>query len=258
MNGESMRSGSWNSDPGSNSDEEPFSAASALRFAVDKYSEDGGYCFSFLGIIEAACLLSAGVLSFNCVLSAQLLFGQFSLQSEPAPPESYFVAFVVIYLLVRACAQVVINKWLLALQDGQPMSFDELLGFDFGYHLPVTVRLTAASLVFNFCTLVGSVLLFGPGLFLASTLRFYKFIIVDRDADAVQGLQESFELSGPHKKQLIKLSAITAGFKLLGLCLFGIGFVPACAISGLAEAYAYKQLLQEYDQEPDRQRSTLN
>jgi len=138
------------------------------------------------------------------------------------------------------------------------MSFDELLGFDFGYHLPTTLRLTAASLVFNFSTMFLSLLLVVPGLFAASTLRFYKFIIVERDADAVQGLKESFELSGAHKGQLMKLSAITAGFKLLGLCLFGIGFVPACAVSGLAEAHAYKMLMQEYDQEPGRQRSTLN
>jgi uncharacterized membrane protein len=224
--------------------EPPFSAMEAMRYGFARYGEEGGACFVFLALVEFLCLLSSAVLAFNAVIGAQTLF-----QLNVAPPESPFVAFIAFYLLIRSTAQLVINKWLLYLHDEREFGFNELFGFDCMQNVAAAARMAAASLVYTFYTCFGTFLLILPGLFAASTLRFYRFLIIDRDTDAIEGLRESFELSGPYKGQLINLHIMTSLLKLAGLCVFGIGYIPAAAISGLAEAYAYRRLLEEYDEE---------
>ena len=179
-----------------------FSATEALRYALDKFNEDAGYCCGFLGLIELVCLAASAVLSFHCVLAAQLLF-----QLDSPPPESYLsLAFLVIYFCLRCPCQLVINRWFLLLLDGQHVSYDELFSFNFLSQVPLVLRLAAASIICSCYTLLGTILLVFPGVFAASTLRFYKFLIIDRDADAVQALRQSYEICGESKGQLVGLS----------------------------------------------------
>jgi uncharacterized membrane protein len=225
-------------------DEAPLTAMSALRFGMSKYSEDAGYCFGFLALVEIVCLLSAGSVAWHTVLLAQLIF-----QLDQAPPDSYLYVFLSAYLVIRTAAQAVINRWLLMMHDGRRITFDELFGFDFAYHMPTTIRLMGASFVYSLYGLLGSLLLLLPGLFFNAVLRYYRFLIIERDADAVQGLRESYELSGQFKGQLVVLSITSGLIKLGGICCFGIGYIPASAVCGLAEAYAYRQMMRAYEQD---------
>jgi hypothetical protein len=232
---------------------EQFSAINALRFGWHTFSENAGYCCGFLGLVEAACIVAAAVLAFHFVLAAQMLF-----QLDSPPPESYVLAFLVIYFCLRCPAQVLLNRWLLLLSDQQYVSYSELFSFDFLVQIPLIIRLAAASFIFNCYCLLGTCFLILPGVLVSSTLRFYKFLIIDSEADAVQSLRESYELTRDYKGQLVGLNVLCTTLKVLGLCVFGIGWVPASAVCGLAEAYAYRKLLEEPAPEAPPQRAYLN
>lgn len=220
-----------------------FSAAEALRYGFSKYQSEAGHCLRFLFAIEAVVLISAVTAALNTTALAQLIT-----QLDSPPPDTFWYVFAGAYLIFRCLAQVLVNKWLLLLADGRIISRDEILGFDFGYHFGSMLKMLAASIIFSVYAVLGSFFLVIPGLYALSTLRFYKFLIVDRDADAVEGLRESYELCGDSKGQLIGLSLMSIVLRLGGVLCLGIGLIPMNAVCGLAEAYAYKKLVENYEQ----------
>lgn len=218
------------------------SAKEAMQYGYGQFQAESGRCIAFLLSVEIVILAAACSLSLSITALAQLIT-----QLDSPPPDTFWYVFAVTYSVLRCCAQVLVNKWLLLLSEGRVISKDELLGFDFGYHFSAMLKMLAASMVFNIFTVVGTFFFIAPGLYSVSTLRFYKFLIVDRDADAVQGLRESYEICGDTKGELIALSVVSFFLKVAGLLCFGIGFIPVNAVCGLAEAYAYKRLLQAYE-----------
>lgn len=233
--------------------EQPFSAMEALQAGFAVFREHAAHCVMVMGAVELCCLLTAFTVGRNITVATQLLT-----QMDSVPPDTGIYAFMVVYVIVRCAAQVLVNKWLLMLNDGREMTMDELLGFDMVYQVPQILRMMAASIVFNIYAVLGTLMLVVPGLFATSTLRFYKFLIVDKNTDAVDGLRESYELSSHDKGGLISFNVLTGAVKLLGLACFGIGYVPASAACGLAEAYAYRKLVRAYDENPLAQNANLN
>jgi uncharacterized membrane protein len=233
--------------------DEPFSAMEALQAGFATFGEHAGHCVMVMAAVEGCCLLAAFTVGRNITVATQVLT-----QMDSVPPDTFVYAFIAVYLIVRCAAQVIVNKWLLMLHDGREMTMDELLGFDMVYQVPQMLRMMAASLVFSIYAVLGTLMLVVPGLLATSTLRFYKFLIVDKNADAVEGLRESYELSSHHKGGLVTFNILSGLVKLLGLAFFGIGYVPASAACGLAEAYAYRQLVRAYDENPLAQNASLN
>jgi uncharacterized membrane protein len=221
-----------------------FNAMEAMRYGFSTYGTDSGYCLRFLIAVEAVIFLAAVSVSLSLSALTQLIT-----QLDSLPPDTFWYLFIPTFLIFRCSAQVLINKWLLLLNDGRMISRDEILGFDFAYHLAAIFKMLAASFVYNVFTFIGTLLVFVPGLYAFSTLRFYRFLIIDRDADAVEGLRESYQLCGRSKGQIIVLNVFTLLLKLAGLLCFGVGYFPASAVCGLAEAYAYRKLVLVYEQD---------
>lgn len=217
--------------------EEQFSAAKALRLGFEKYSRDAGYCWCVVGGIELLCLLSALMISFHLVVIAQLLF-----QLESPPPDSYLTAFLVCYIIARTAAQPLISLWALNFAEGNKLSVDELLGFDVAKHLPAFFKNASGGFAAAACIAAGSTILIIPGIIVASSLRFYKFLVLEDDQGAIAALRGSYELSGGHLAQLVSFQLLSFLIKVGGLLLFGIGVVPALAVCRLAEASAYEEL----------------
>lgn len=221
-----------------------FSVKEAFQYGMGVYKSEAWRCFGFLLAVEITILVASVSVSMNICAMAQLIT-----QLDSQPPDMFWYVVIPTYAILRCCAQVLVNKWLLLVSEGRVISWDEVLGFDSGYHFAAMLKMLAASFIFNFFAIVGSALFIMPGVYAASTLRFYKFLIVDRDADAVEGLRESYELCTDNKAALQQLTIVSAIMKVAGFLCFGIGYIPASAVCGLAEAYAYKRLLQAYDQE---------
>jgi hypothetical protein len=221
-----------------------FTATEALRYGYGTFNTESGQCLRFLFSVELSVLVAAISLSLMVSALAQLIT-----QLDSAPPDTFWYLFIPIYAVLRCGAQVLVNKWLLLLSEGRVISRDEVLGFDFGYHLSAILKMLAASMVYSVFTFIGSLLFFMPGLYALSTLRFYRFLIVDRDADAVEGLRESYQICGDSKGQIIALMFYSLVLKTVGLLCLGLLYVPMSAVCGLAEAYAYKKLILVYEQQ---------
>jgi hypothetical protein len=219
-----------------------FTTSEAIQYGFTRFGEETGYCFGLFFTVEAACLVSSAVLSVLTALAAQLITGLDSL-----PPDSFVYPFIVIYFLLRTTAQVMVNKALLMLHDGRKISWNEILAFDWGYHLPSAMRMIAATIIYSIWSGVMTLALIVPGLFASSNLRFFKFIVVDRETPPIEGLRESYEISGTSKGELVSLNVLSSVMRLVGLLCLGVGFIPVSAICGLAEAYAYKRLVQAYE-----------
>jgi hypothetical protein len=216
---------------------EPFSASRALSLGWQKYSGDAAYCWCVLGSIELLCVLSSFVISFHAVLVAQLLF-----QLDAPPPDSYIVMFLLSYALVRTAAQPVLSRWLVNLADGTKMTTDDLLGFDVAAHLPVLLKNAVSTVVVTLYTLAGTLILIVPGIVAVSVLRFYKYLVLEDDEDAITSLRGSYELSAGHLGQLVLLQVLSLAIKGVGLLLLVVGLVPASVVCGLAEACAFNEL----------------
>lgn len=219
-----------------------FTTSEAIQYGFSRFGEESGYCLGLLAGVEIISLLASSVVAYHICVLARLIT-----QMDSMPPDSIVYAFIPTYFVIRTFAQVPVNKALLMLHDGRKITRDELLGFDYGYHFSVMMRMTAASIVYGIWASFLTIVFILPGLFATSTLRFFKFAIVDKETDAVEGLRLSYEISGESKGELISLNVLSSVIRLLGLLCLGIGFIPASAICGLAEVYAYKKLAIAHD-----------
>jgi phosphatidylglycerophosphatase A len=219
-----------------------FSTSEALQYGFARFGEETGYCFGLFAAVEGVCLVSSAVLAFHVGLAAQLITGLHRI-----PPDTILYAFLPIYFLVRIASQVLLNKALLMLHDGRKITWDEILGFDFGYHMPSIMRVSAATIIYSIWSGMLTLFFILPGLFASSNLRFFKFVIVDRETEAIEGLRESYTISGTSKGELVSLNILSTVMRVVGFLCLGIGFIPVSAICGLAEAYAYKRLVQAYE-----------
>ncbi len=221
-----------------------FSSGEAIQYGFSRFGEEPGYCFMLIGAVEALSLVSAAVIAYQTTLLCQLLT-----QLGSTPPDTFLYAFLVVYFFVRIAGQLVVNQGLLMLHDGRKFTLSDLLGFDFGKHFPAMVRLTAATLVYTVAITVLTFVLVIPAIFAASTLRLFKFVMVDHDAEATEGLRESFEISGQSKGELVSLNLLATAVRIVGIVCLGITFIPASAVCGLAEAYAYRRLTKTHEYE---------
>lgn len=219
-----------------------FSTSEAIQYGFSRFGEESGYCLRLIGAVEALSLIGSLTVAYLITVASQVIT-----QLDSVPPDAILYAFIPTYFVMRVAGQVLVNKSLLMLHDGRKITWDEVLGFDFGYHFGTIMKVTAATVVYSLWAVLLTLLFVLPGLFATSTLRFFKFVIVDREADAVDGLRESYELCGPYKGELVSLNVLSTMMRLAGLACLGIGFIPASAVCGLAEAYAYKRLVQAND-----------
>ncbi len=215
----------------------PFSASAAIHAGFDTFKENSSYCLIFLLSVEIVSLVAAGCLSMNTCLAIELLT-----QLDSLPPETFVCLFVAYFLFLRCLMNVIVCKVFLLLAEGKKVTVDDVLGFDVPYHLPLLLRYLAGSLVFLGWGLLGTLCFVLPGIFLTAELRFYKFLVTDRDADSIQSLKESWELCGSSKGELVTFNILTGLLKLAGLACLVIGVVPATAVCVLSEVHAYRTL----------------
>lgn len=219
-----------------------FTTSEAIQYGFSRFGQETTYCLALFAGVELACLVSSVVLASSAAIVAQRIS-----ELDSLPPDAIVYLFVPIYLFIRTVAQVMVNKALLMLHDGRKITLNEILGFDWGYHMPAALRMVGASVVYSIWTGGMTLALILPGLFASSNLRFFKFVIVDREAPAIEGLRESYEIAGTSKGELVSLNVLSSVMRLVGLVCLGVGFIPVSAICGLAEAYAYKRLVQAYE-----------
>ncbi|HEY9898484.1 MAG TPA: hypothetical protein V6D00_04815 [Pantanalinema sp.] len=105
--------------------------------------------------------------------------------------------------------------------------------------------LYSAALAF-ICT-VGFVLLIVPGVVFAAMFSQAGYLILDRDMNFLQAMQESARMTKGAKVDLFLFGLAGFGVCLLGLIALVVGVGVSIIVLGLAQTYIYRQLLPKLD-----------
>ena len=101
-----------------------------------------------------------------------------------------------------------------------------------------------ATLLFILITVLGLIALVLPGIYLATRLQFYRFLIVDNQSmGPVEALKKSMEMTKGHFWKLLGFMVVIILFNILGALLLLVGLLITIPVSVLASTYLYERLL---------------
>jgi hypothetical protein len=99
-----------------------------------------------------------------------------------------------------------------------------------------------AQILLSFIVIIGLGLLIIPGIYLAIRLQFFMAFIVDEDADIIESLKRSWEITKGQEVQLLLLALAMMAIGLLGLIVLGVGIFVAMPVTYTMYAIAYRKL----------------
>jgi uncharacterized membrane protein len=100
-----------------------------------------------------------------------------------------------------------------------------------------------ASFLYLLIIIAGIVLLILPGLYMATRLQFYKFLVIeDENIGPVEALKKSMEITVGHFWKIFGLMLTLILLNIVGALLFLIGLFVTIPVSILATAYLYRKL----------------
>ena len=145
------------------------------------------------------------------------------------------VLFDVMGLVLAGVLGLLLAFAALAIVDGRSL--------DFGAYL-ASGRFRAqavATVVFWLATLLGTLLLVVPGVFIALTYCLYAFVIADRPTSGLGALFESSELTRGRRWQLLGLGVTFLIINTLGAAALLLGLMVSVPVSVIAAAHTYRQ-----------------
>lgn len=171
-------------------------------------------------------------------LTFALQWGFDALVGEGSP-----AAFAFSTLTGAAMAYCFISFYLALLETGTP-DFETL----FNRFTPKNfLNLLAYNIAYAFVCLVGFALLIVPGVVFAAMFSMGGYLIVDRDMNFLQAMQESAKMTKGAKVDLFLFGLAGFGLCLLGLIALVVGVVVPLIVLGVAQTYIYRQLLPKLD-----------
>ena len=144
---------------------------------------------------------------------------------------------LLISALLGAFFTLVFTKALLDAYDEQELTFY--------FNFKKLLYLFLTTILANIIIVIGFVCFIIPGIYLAIRLQFYCFAIIDKDANPIESLKESWRITNGKTASLFLILLISIGICIAGLLLFIVGIVPAVIIILAAQAVAYKLLAKE-------------
>lgn len=196
-----------------------FSIGEALSFGWKKLQEN-------IGPLVAAALV---ILVVNALFALLVRGGGFA--ATIFGLISWFVSILISMGLIRIALKIV---------DGGQAEVADLFQQS-GLALPYII----AGFIFSIVVSIGLAFLILPGIYLAITLGFFGYNIVDKEMPAIESLQKSAEITRDQKWELFSFGLVLFFFNLLGLLLLGVGVLITAPVSFLATAYVYRKLAGE-------------
>ncbi|HEY3375749.1 MAG TPA: hypothetical protein VGK02_11925 [Candidatus Aquicultor sp.] len=103
-------------------------------------------------------------------------------------------------------------------------------------------RFLGSSILAGIIALIGFILLIIPGIILAIRLQFYMYLIVDKNAGAIEALQQSWNMTKGLTGRLFLFGSLLFLIEILGVLALGVGILVAIPVIYLAQAYVYRIL----------------
>lgn len=140
-------------------------------------------------------------------------------------------------IVVSATFALGLFKIYLRFRDGEKPIFENL--FD---GLARAHTWVGAAIIMGVAVVMGLVLLIVPGIIMLLRLWFVGFVLVDERTGPIDAIQRSWDITRGHTMDLLVFFIILVGLNLLGAVCLGVGLLVTVPISGLAQAYLYREL----------------
>ena len=112
-----------------------------------------------------------------------------------------------------------------------------LLFYSLGFSVQLTEGLMASGGLF--AVIIGFVLLFFPGIYLACKLAFTPYLVVDRKMQVIEAVKESWYLTKGHGWKVFLIGLLGFPIGIAGLICFGVGIIISIMWISLALASLY-------------------
>ena len=198
-----------------------FSKSEAVLFGWNTLKKNFGFFLGMLAIIVAVNVLVGLVMSSF---------------SEEAP-ELLVIAVSVISWILDLLISMGVIKITLKFCDQEPATYRDLFS---AYRL--LLNYIVGSIVYGIIVAIGFVFLIIPGIYLAVKYQFYDYLIVDKGMGPIEAIKRSGVLTEGVKRNLVLFWLALVGINILGMIALGVGLIATVPVSWLANAYVYRRL----------------
>ena len=198
-----------------------FSKSEAVLFGWNTLKKNFGFFLGMLAIVVAINLLVGLVMSSF---------------SEEAPKVLVIAVSAISWILDLLISMGVI-RITLKFCDQEQATYRDLFS---AYRL--LLNYLVGSIVYGIMVAIGFVFLIAPGIYLAVKYQFYDYLIVDKGMGPIEAIKRSGVLTEGVKRNLVLFWLALVGINILGLIALGVGLIATVPVSWLANAYVYRRL----------------
>ncbi|MBD3169687.1 MAG: hypothetical protein GF307_09415 [candidate division Zixibacteria bacterium] len=214
-----------------------FSIDNALRFGWETFRNNIGL-FIIIGI-------------FNLVISYTPDLIDWVLESYGAQAPVLSTVIGIFYVIIELGIALGYTKIALIFCDGEQAKIADLFSC---FHLLPRYLITLIIILIP--VLVGLALFIIPGLYLIVRFLWFVYFIIDFDEGIIVSIKKSWRFSEGIVLKLFLFGIILFAINLLGFLLFLVGSIVTTAITTVAGAYVYRELLPQMDD--NRESLTFN
>jgi uncharacterized membrane protein len=198
-----------------------FSKSEAVLFGWNTLKKNFGFFLGMLAIVVAVNVL------FGLVMSSF---------SEEAPKVLVIAVSVISWILDLLISMGII-RITLKFCDQEQATYRDLFS---AYRL--LLNFLVGSIVYGIMVAIGFVFLIVPGIYLAVKYQFYDYLIVDKGMGPIEAIKRSGVLTEGVKRNLVLFWLALVGINILGMLALGVGLIATVPVSWLANAYVYRRL----------------
>ena len=203
-----------------------FSKSEAILFGWNTLKKNLGFFLGMLAIIVAVNVLVGLVMSSF---------------SEEAPKVLVIGVSAVSWILDLLIGMGVI-KITLKFCDQEQATYRDLFS---AYRL--LLNYLVGLIVYGIIVAVGFIFLIVPGIYLAVKYQFYDYLIIDKGMGPIDAIKRSGVLTEGVKRNLVLFWLALVGINILGMIALGVGLIATVPVSWLANAYVYRRLQLQAD-----------
>jgi uncharacterized membrane protein len=198
-----------------------FSKSEAILFGWNTLKKNFGF---FLGMLAI-------------VVAVNILVGLFMSSFSEEAPKVLVIGVSAISWILDLLIGMGVIKITLKFCDQEHATYRDLFS---AYRL--LLNYLVGSIVYGIMVAVGFVFLIVPGIYLAVKYQFYDYLIVDKGMGPIEAIKRSGVLTEGVKRNLVLFWLALVGINILGIIALGVGLIATVPVSWLANAYVYRRL----------------
>lgn len=111
------------------------------------------------------------------------------------------------------------------------------------------LQIVLANLIVWALSLIGFLMVIVPGIIIACRLAFVPYLVMDKDLDAIQAVEKSWQMTRGHGWKVFWMAILSFFIFIAGLIAFGVGIIISFLWVHSAFATLYQSVLNKSDDE---------